>query len=160
MKNGQYFNKFNWKSLKNDSNIQLTSGQKITIDKIIKSIELGKRQGFRSFWGGGNRPPIFVPVKNYTNAQIQNFMKQRKINKNRLDNAYVKLTGRGAPPSLYKTIGISVLLATGAGAGTRAALGPRNSVLPVPVSVPQPQPRPTTYISNNRQFYPVYQPLA
>jgi len=147
MKNGQYFNKFNWKTLKNDSDVKLTTGQRITVDKIIKAIELGQRQGVRSLWGGGNRPPIFVPVKsptgtNLTNAEIQNFMKQRKINKNRLDQAYFKLTGHGVPPSLLKTLGISVLLATGTSLGGRAAMGPRNSTLPV---VAQPQ-----YQRNNR----------
>jgi len=136
MKNGQYFNRFNWKSLKNDS--QLTNGQRLTVDKIIKSIELGNKTGVRALYGGGNRPPIFVPLKsksgrNLTNEQIRQLMKTRKVDQNRLNAAYVTFTGHGVPKNLWKTLGVSVLLATTTGLGGRAVLGPRGtSTLPVP----------------------------
>lgn len=126
MKNGQYFNKFNWKSLPMN---KLNLGQQTTVKKIIKSIELGKRQGLRSIYGGGNRPGIFVPLTEtngtpISNTNLLNQMKKRKITPNRLNQAHVKLTGKGVPPSLLKTLGVSLLLATSVAGTGRAALGP------------------------------------
>lgn len=140
MKNGQYFNKFNWKSFLNSS--ELTYGQKLTVRKIIKSIELGQRSGLRSLYGGGNRPAIVVPLKNkngqnLSNQQILNAMKQRKLSQNKLNQAYIHVTGKNPPAAWWKTAGVSLLLASTVGVSGRTALGPRQqSTALVPVVRP------------------------
>jgi hypothetical protein len=111
-----------WQKALNRTDIPWSRGQRETLQKIIKSIQLNSSKAVKripsEWWGYSNRPPIYFKIEGMNNAAIANKLLSSSSSKLSLENQarvnreYKLLTGTNAPSGLWKPLLLGGLLAT------------------------------------------------